>query len=90
MPPKLSEVPDSTINWNDINYTEASDRLRPKPGFKYCRQCEKLLPINAYNFYKQKTSPDSYQSICKKCSKANSKKQYKNRKERKYNEDEEF
>ena len=65
----FQNIPDPNVDWDNIKYNSYSDGTRLEPGFKTCSSCLKLLAINAYNFNRNKRSPDGYQYICKECSK---------------------
>ena len=66
--PKLSEIPDPRVDWNNIRYNAKSDGLRPRLGFRYCKKCNQPLAVNQFNFHKNKNNPDGYSYICIKCS----------------------
>lgn len=64
---KLSEIPDASVDWNNIRYNTRSDGLRPRPGFRYCKKCNTPLAVNQFNYYRNKNNPDGYSYVCIKC-----------------------
>lgn len=48
---------------------------------KHCRQCDTTLPRTEY--HKNRTAKDGLQVVCKECNKANSKKMWRNARQRK-------
>ena len=71
--PSFREIPDPNIDWKSIKYKNTSDEIRPEVGYRYCRKCQRILPINSYDFCRNKRNPDGYSYICKECSKKKSK-----------------
>lgn len=63
----LRNTPDPRVDWDNINYTTASDAIRPEPGYRFCRKCGRLYAINHWNFSKRADSPDGYNYVCRKC-----------------------
>ena len=62
-------IPDPTVDWDNIRYNITSDAIRPEVGYRYCNKCKKLYAINHWNFNRNKNTPDGYSYICKSCNK---------------------
>lgn len=65
----IKDLPDPNIDWDRIRLKKSSDAIRPKKGFRYCKKCGNLYPINCFYFCRNKNTPDGYSYICKECSK---------------------
>lgn len=65
----IKDLPDPTVDWDNIRYNTTSDAIRPSPGYRFCNKCKNCYPINSYYFAKYTRSPDGYQYTCKNCNK---------------------
>ena len=63
------DVPDITVEWDNINYNTRSDSIRPSAGWRVCTKCGNCLPINTYHFARDRRNPDGYDYQCKNCRK---------------------
>lgn len=65
----FKDRPDPSVDWDSIQYSVASDVIRPEPGYRICKSCGVCYPVNNYHFAKYNRSPDGYQYVCKDCNK---------------------
>lgn len=73
--------PDPSIDWDYISYKYSSDSIRPEKGYRICKKCNRTLPINSWNFNRNKNSPDGFAYICKECNKKYMQKYNKSKRE---------
>ena len=73
------DIPDPTVDWDNIQYNVKSDAIRVAKGFRMCTKCGNTLAVNSHNFARDLSKADGYCYQCKECQR-NMRKQKKLRK----------
>lgn len=63
------DIPDVSVDWDNIAYTSRSDSIRPSAGWRVCTKCGNTYPVNNYHFRRKRSNPDGYSYQCKECDK---------------------